>query len=95
MIIGIIVVIGLGTFWFYIEALKEIGIENTYFFRHLYRPFALAPNDWAGLLWLFGGIVAVAYTVFEARQAKRWLLVFGICILFLIVVSFSRGIKYR
>lgn len=91
VIIGIIVVIGLGTFWFYIEALKEIGIENTYFFRHLYRPFALAPNDWAGLLWLFGGIVAVAYTVFEARQAKRWLLVFGICILFLIVVSFSRG----
>lgn len=90
-IIGIVVAVGLGTFWFYVGALKEIDIENIYFFRHLYRPFGLASNDWAGLLWLFGGIVAVAYTVFDAKQIKRWLLVLGVCILFLIVVSFSRG----
>lgn len=40
-IIGIVVFVGLGTFWFYVDALKEIDIENIYFFRHLYRPFGL------------------------------------------------------
>ena len=90
-IIGIVVFVGLGTFWFYVDALKEIDIENIYFFRHLYRPFGLATNDWAGLLWLFGGIVAAAYTVFDAKRVQRWLLVLGICILSLIVISFSRG----
>lgn len=90
-IIGVVVFVGLGTFWFYVDALKEIDIENIYFFRHLYRPFGLATNDWAGLLWLFGGIVAVAYTVFDAMRVQRWLLTLGICILFLVVVSFSRG----
>ena len=90
-IIGIVVAIGLGTFWFYVKTLKEIDIENIYFFRHLYRPFGLASNDWAGLLWLFGGIIAVAYTVFNSKRIQRWLFVLGGCILFLIVVSFSRG----
>ena len=76
----------------FVRVMHELAFESWYDFRFLYAPLGVPNNEWSSLLWVFGGIAAAAYFQTPYRWVRRLALLTGGLVLFLMTVSFSRGI---
>lgn len=90
LIVGITIVLSLGTFVIFKNAVIVAGFEELYSFRFLFKPLGYHTNAWATFLFLSVGVMALArqkrvigYGMYLCLMGLTW------CALLL---SFSRGV---
>lgn len=91
--VGILSLFGVFSFFFFSSLLKEVGWDNIYSFRFLFRPLGNIINVWGTLLLVF--FVIVNITLFFYRKQRKVVVVLSFCLYFItfgIITSFSRGI---
>ena len=91
--VGILSLFGVFSFFFFSSSLKEVGWDNIYSFRFLFRPLGNIINVWGTLLLVF--FVVVNITLFLYRKQRKAVVVLSFCLYFItfgIITSFSRGI---
>lgn len=90
--IFILLLLACAMFVIFLNAIWNLDFESWYDFRFLYAPLGIPNNEWSSILWLFGGIVAATY-FYVSHRLIRWLaIISGGMVLFLMMISFSRGI---
>lgn len=93
IIIGILIIISLISFFIFSEQIYSIGFDNLYSFRFKYRPLGNIPNVWATLLLAFWGIISLSMYYYRNNNTALCIL-FSLLLInaFGIIISFSRGI---
>ncbi|MDR1898241.1 MAG: O-antigen ligase family protein [Prevotellaceae bacterium] len=93
IIIGLLCLIALASFFLFKNSIENIGFTNLYDFRYRYRPVGYLTNVWGALLLCFLGILSLTI-IFHKKSKMTVFLLYTIFILviFEIVVSFSRGV---
>lgn len=91
--IGITSIISIYTFYLFEKRLVEIGFEEIYQFRHLYKPFGFYNNIWGSMQILFIGVCFLASIYYRKNK-----IALAICFIILtmllwsLVHTFSRGV---
>lgn len=92
VIIGIISSISLASFILFRNGVEQVGFDNLYSFRFLYKPMGYLSNIWSSLLITFTGILYMSMIFFSKNKVILLILyIILLLVLFEIIISFSRG----
>lgn len=93
LFVGILSWLGLVAFGIFVSSIREVGWQNLYDFRFLYRPLGNMVNVWGTLLLVFFIIVYITLILYR-KQKKNVMILWGCLapIVFGLVTTFSRGI---
>lgn len=80
--IGIALLLGFCSFFIFRQSVLQVGFENTYSFRFLFRPLGYFTNEWAEVLIILLGWVCIVH---------RYSGLFIFLLVLVILLSFSRG----
>ena len=93
ILIGILGLISIVSFFVFSEQIYDAGFDNLYDFRFKYQPLGYVPNVWASLQLCFLGIIIYTMYYYRSNKIKFWFLwTIFIINIFGIVISFSRGV---
>lgn len=93
LFVGILSWFGVVAFGLFASSIREVGWQNLYDFRFLYRPLGNIANVWGTLLIVF--FITVYITLILYRKQKKSIIILWGClfpIIFGLITMFSRGI---
>lgn len=93
LFVGILSWFGLVAFGVFVSSIREVGWQNLYDFRFLYRPLGNIANVWGTSLIVFFIIVYITLILYR-KQKKNVIILWGCLfpVIFGLVTMFSRGV---